>query len=74
MVKVLIAILIIGAILWIAGIFYMLTGRPKWLFHDVMEWHRPRDDERSACECYHCKYCGIEIVSDSQENWYHMEG
>ena len=60
MVKILIAILIIGAIMWLAGVFYMLTGRPRWLFHDIMEWHIQRDDEGSTCECYHCKYCGIE--------------
>ena len=63
---------IILSIFWVSGIVYLLTGHPRKLFHDAMHWHRPRDDEGMNCECYHCKYCGIEITCDSQGNWYHI--
>jgi hypothetical protein len=74
------------ALLWILGIFgalYFLTviGHPfyyrygtfKWFYHDIMCWHRPDDSPKTFDGCsvhVTCKYCGKDIMQDSQGNWF----
>lgn len=56
----------------VGGVLYLAFGWFKWMYHDLMEWHKPTD-ERSFDGCsYHsvCKYCGKEIMQDSQGNWF----
>ena len=39
-----------------------------------MNWHRPKESEENSfdgcSEHNHCKFCGKEIMQDSQGNWF----
>ena len=67
---------IIIGIMWISGILYLCSR--GWIFnrffHDVMEWHLPDQNEPEKFDGVnihtHCKFCGKEIMQDSQGNWY----
>ena len=54
--------------------FYFKFGFCKRFFHDIMGWHVPDKGEASAfdgCSFHnHCKFCGKEIMQDSQGNWF----
>ena len=68
-------IAIIIAIMLVGGIIYMISnGRIfNWFYHDVLEWHMPNDElqEFDGCSIHtHCKFCGKEIMQDSQGNWF----
>lgn len=54
------------------GIVYLLTGFGKWFYHDILAWHKPSDQiSNDGCsDCSICKYCGKEIMQDSQGNWF----
>lgn len=72
MIKALMIIAIVIAIMLIGAILYLVTGIGKRFYHDILEWHKP-DDKQSFDGCsYHsiCKYCGKEIMQDSQGNWF----
>lgn len=53
---------------------YFIWGIGKWFYHGIMHWHMPREDEANTfdglSEHNHCKYCGKEIMQDSQGNWF----
>lgn len=53
-------------------ILYLEFGWFKGFYHDVLGWHEPIDKEWfDGCNfCSHCKYCGKEIMQDSQGNWF----
>jgi hypothetical protein len=53
-------------------ILYEKFGWFKWFYHDILGWHKPTDEkEFDGCNtCSHCKYCGKEIMQDSQGNWF----
>lgn len=53
-------------------ILYETLGWFKRFYHDVLGWHKPTDEkEFDGCNiCSHCKYCGKEIMQDSQGNWF----
>ncbi len=57
------------------GFLYLATnGRffKKW-FHDLMGWHLPKEGDIKTdgfIEVSHCKFCGKEIMQDSQGNWF----
>ena len=62
----LVVLLIGGSIYWKFGIF-------KKFFHNVLEWHQPmRGIEGHDGASFHatCKYCGKDIMMDSQGNWF----
>lgn len=62
----LIFLLIGGAIYWRFGLF-------KKLFHNVLEWHQPKygiEGHDGASFHATCKYCGKDIMMDSQGNWF----
>ena len=74
-----IILIIIGiplTILWMCSLFWMLTPfRPcKKLCHDILGWHDPDPNEErwsDGCSDHcHCRYCGKEIMMDSQGNWF----
>lgn len=74
-IKILEIIGIIMAIMWTSGVIYMATKGLifNWFFHDVMEWHLPDDKQQEFDGCSvhaHCKFCGKEIMQDSQGNWF----
>lgn len=54
--------------------FYFKFGFGKCFFHDVMKWHIPKETGKSTfdgCSLHnHCKFCGKEIMQDSQGNWF----
>lgn len=61
------------ALVYIPGMLYLAFGLFKSLFHDKFGWHRPDDspttfDGASAHSKY--KYCGKDIMQDSQGNWF----
>ena len=62
----LVFLLIGGAIYWRFGLF-------KKFFHGVLEWHKPKSGiEGYDGASFHatCKYCGKDIMMDSQGNWF----
>lgn len=64
-------ITVIGLFLIFAGV-YFLTGFGKLFYHDVMKWHMPVWEKTSdgLNTCSKCKYCGKDIMQDSQGNWF----
>ena len=62
------------AVFYIPPILYFKKGWFKRFFHDLMKWHRPDENTPIWCDgcsdhCV-CKYCGEEIMQDSQGNWF----
>lgn len=69
--------------LYICGIFFVVWllqviwwihpyKALNWLCHDLMGWHKP-DNTYSFDGCSehsHCRFCGKEIMQDSQGNWF----
>ena len=63
-------------LIWLLGLTWIFTPfRPcKWFFHDILSWHEP--DSRKGIEIRginihaKCKYCGKDIIRDSQGNWF----
>lgn len=55
-----------------SGILYCKFGLFKTFYHDVLKWHEPIDEwEFDGCNVHSvCKYCGKEIMRDSQGNWF----
>ena len=64
------------AIMWIAGVIYLVTkGKVfKQFYHNILEWHIPDDlsyEGFDGCSIHSvCKICGKEIMQDSQGNWF----
>lgn len=54
--------------------FYFKFGFGKKFYHDVLNWHRPIETEENTFDGLsvhnHCKFCGEEIMQDSQGNWF----
>ena len=53
-------------------ILYIKFGLFKKFFHDILGYHMPTN-ERGFDGCSpvsKCKYCGKEILQDSQGNWF----
>jgi hypothetical protein len=71
---VLLSVLVLGASILILSLFYLKFGFNKWLYHDIMGWHQPKDDAEitfDGCSSHcTCKHCGKEIMQDSQGNWF----
>ncbi len=75
LVKILGIFLIIIAAGQTGGIIYLISK--GWIFnrlyHNMLEWHLPdeKPQEFDGCNTYaHCKFCGKEIMQDSQGNWF----
>ena len=68
----LLVIAIVLALNIIFGIIYLITGIGKRFYHDILEWHRPDNTESfDGCSRHSvCKYCGKNIMQDSQGNWF----
>jgi len=67
-------IVILGSLFMISSALYLFFGLFKFLYHDILGWHEPADDENiefDGCNkhCI-CKYCRKEIMQDSQGNWF----
>lgn len=52
---------------------YFLFGFFKFFYHDFLWWHTPDDSPQWSDGCSEhatCKYCGKDIMRDSQGNWF----
>lgn len=59
-------------LLYVPAILYFKCGRFKKFYHNFMGWCRP-DETRSfdgLSAHSQCKYCGKDIMQDSQGNWF----
>jgi len=65
-------VLIISTLFLIGGLLYLLFDFGKPLYHDVMGWHKPTDQQGwDGCSFTStCKHCGKKIMQDSQGNWF----
>lgn len=68
-------ILVIAGIAWtyVAAGLYFKFGFMKFWYHDVLGWHTPDDSPQYNDGCSQhatCKYCGKDIMQDSQGNWF----
>lgn len=58
---------------FICYIIYTKTGFLRFYYHDILGWHKP--DKKplyyDGCSVHAtCKFCGKEIMQDSQGNWF----
>ena len=75
MIKTILTIIVMFiAIMWIAGVIYLVTkGKVfKQFYHNILEWHLPNEEQGFDGCSFHstCKFCGKEIMQDSQGNWF----
>ena len=68
-----ILLIILGSLL-ITAALYLKFGLFKKFYHNILGWHKPIDENDSrfdGCNVHNtCKYCGKEIIQDSQGNWF----
>lgn len=70
---ILISIACISEVYFLFGVIYLTTGFGRRFYHDILGWHQPDNGPQSFDGCsVHatCKYCGKEIMQDSQGNWF----
>ena len=70
--KALLIFIIAECIVIVPTVLYLKFGLFKFFYHNLLGWHKPIEEE-----CYDgisftskCKYCGEEIMQDSQGNWF----
>lgn len=73
-----VAVNILGGVLalfLVLAILYLAIGWNKWLFHNLLGWHKPIKEKtfRGINIISKCRYCGKEIAQDSQGNWFEVE-
>lgn len=59
--------------MFINSYLYFKFGFLKFFYHDLLDWHRPDDSPQYSDGCSQhakCKYCGRDIMQDSQGNWF----
>ncbi len=66
--------IIIVGLIYIPDILYFKFGFFKTWFHDILGWHQPDTNKvqwfDGCSEHATCKYCGRDIMRDSQGNWF----
>lgn len=59
---------------FITAPLYCKFGIFKKFYHDLLWWHEPDDEAEMEFDGLNlitkCKYCGEEIMQDSQGNWF----
>ena len=73
-----VAVSILGGVLalfLVLAILYLAIGWNRWLFHNLLGWHKPIKEKifRGTNIISKCEYCGKEIAQDSQGNWFEVE-
>lgn len=73
-----VAVSILGGVLalfLVLAILYLAIGWNRWLFHNLLGWHKPIKEKtlNGINIISKCKYCGKEIAQDSQGNWFEVE-
>lgn len=58
----------VGGLIWLAYPFNLGI----LFFHDILGWHKPNGESTfdGLSEHSHCRFCGEEIMQDSQGNWF----
>lgn len=62
------------ALFLVLAILYLAMGWNKWLFHNLLGWHKPIKEKtfKGINIISKCKYCRKEITQDSQGNWFEV--
>ena len=64
------------ALFLLCSFLFLIFGWFKFFFHDVLLWHKPAKNSKQSfdgCSIHSiCKYCGKEIMQDSQGNWFEV--
>lgn len=68
-------IAVLSSVTWtlIASICYFKFGFLKGYYHNLLGWHTPDDSpvwQDGLSDHCRCKYCGKDIMQDSQGNWF----
>lgn len=68
-------LIMIAAVAWMGIAFglYFKFGFLKAYYHDFLGWHVPENTlywNDGCSEHTICKYCGKDIMQDSQGNWF----
>ena len=67
-------IILAGIVFMCAGVgLYFKFGFLKFYYHGVLGWHRPDGSPKwsdGLSTHSKCKYCGKDIMQDSQGNWF----
>lgn len=70
----LISVLIYLVLFVVIPLIYLFTEFGKLFYHDILGWHMPDrsvDKTFDGCSVHSkCKYCGKDIMQDSQGNWF----
>lgn len=72
MIVILLTIAVVLSVYLLGSLLYLWKGIGKRLYHDVMKWHMPIEGMFFDGCSWHskCKYCGKEIMQDSQGDWF----
>ena len=65
--------LIIVCVTFIPQFLYIKKEWFKFFYHDILKWHEPDNSPHwnDGCSTHSvCKYCGQDIMQDSQGNWF----
>lgn len=60
-------------LMFVSASLYFRFGFLKIYYHDLLGWHTPADNRgyHDGCSMHDtCKYCGKDIMMDSQGNWF----
>lgn len=65
-------VILLLVFLMVGGILYTKIGIFRFFFHDILAWHMPDGTYHFRGINTHskCKYCGKDIIQDSQGNWF----
>ena len=73
MIKILMLFIIcLISVMLLLQLIYILTDKPKFIFHDLFGQHRPdiKMEQHGINTCSKCRLCGKDIMQDSQGNWF----
>lgn len=67
--------IVFAGLIWtyVAAGLYFKFGFLKFYYHDLLGWHTPDVSPHyhdGLSEHATCKYCGKDIMQDSQGNWF----
>lgn len=74
LIYILISLMALCALTWSFGIIYLIHPFKclAWFYHGILGWHKPDKTQfNDDCSFHsHCRFCGKEIMQDSQGNWF----
>ena len=73
---ILLALALVAGLVLLGSLLFLSLGWFKLFYHDILKWHIPRSTAkrwiRGGSMHARCKYCGKEIMQDSQGNWFEV--